>query len=51
MLRSRDIPVIDRRRSDVARLVNTIVCLEQGVVRTVYRNADPVHHIMQKDKH
>ena len=46
----------DLRRSELQndtfeRLVGVVVCLEHGVIRTVYRNDRPIRHVMRKAKH
>lgn len=51
VLLRRDIPDGDRRRDDVWRLAGTVVVVEGGVVKTVYRNADPVRHVERKAKY
>ncbi len=51
ILRRRDVPRRDRRQSPVMRLVGTIVCLEQGVMSTVFRHEDPLHYVLRKQKY
>ena len=47
----RDIPPEDRQRKDVARLVGFVVCVEHGVVSTLFRNPEPLRYIDRKDPH
>jgi hypothetical protein len=46
-----DIPPEDRRRKDVARLVDMVVCVERGVVSTLFRNPEPLRYIDRKEPH
>ncbi len=47
----RDIPLEDRQRKDVARLVGLVVCVEHGVVSTLFRNPEPLRYIDRKEPH
>ena len=46
-----DIPPEDHIRNDVARLVNLVVCVEDGVVSTLFWNSEPLRYIDRKSPH
>ena len=51
VLRRKDIPREDRSNDQILKMVGVVVCMESGVVTTVYHNERPGHHIRQKPKH
>lgn len=51
VLRNCDVPPEDHCRKDVARLVDLVVCVENGVVSTIFRNPEPLRYIARKAPH
>lgn len=51
VLRRRDIEPDDLRSDDIAKLIGTVVLESEGVITTVYRNAQPLRHVRKKQKY
>jgi hypothetical protein len=51
VLRSKDIPLEDRSNDEILKMVGIVVCVEFGVVSTVYHNDRPGHYVRQKQKY
>lgn len=51
VLRSKDIPREDRSNDHVRKMDGIVVCVEFGVVTTVYHNDRPGHYVRQKHKY
>ena len=49
-LRLKDVPREDRSSDRILKMVGVVVCMECGVVSTVYHNERPSHHVRQKSK-
>lgn len=51
VMRRKDIPEVDRSNRRIDRTDGVVVCVEDDVVSTVYRNERPSIHIRKKTKY
>jgi hypothetical protein len=51
VLRLKDVPPEDRSNEKILKTVGVVVCVEFGVVSTVYFNERPSHHVRRKPKY
>lgn len=50
VIRRKDIPIMDRNPENLSKLDGLVVCLENGVVATVYRRRRPSLYVRSKPK-